>query len=110
MAPPQGEVGGGRICPKCPILDPPLVSILTGKKKTAFSCVHSSIAPSQSTLFLRYSCPPDRVRHTANLIRSNHLRDMGVQSFVLISSSFSSYAVRGLRGLRFFSHTMQKLL
>ena len=45
------------------------VSILTGRKKTAFSCVHSSMAFSPNTLFLHYSCPPGRVRHTANLIK-----------------------------------------
>ena len=35
-------------------------------------------------------------------IRNNHLRDIGIQTFVLISSFFSSYAVRGLRFL--FAH------
>ena len=28
MAPPQGEWGEGGICPKCPILDPPLLLTL----------------------------------------------------------------------------------
>ena len=42
------------------------VSIFTGRKKQLF---HACIAPwplLQSTLFLHYSCPPGRVRHTAN--------------------------------------------
>ena len=45
------------------------VSILTGRKKIAFSCVHSSMAPSPKHTILHYSCPPGRVRQTANLIK-----------------------------------------
>ena len=43
------------------------VSILTGRKKTAFSYVHSSMDLLQNTPFLHYSCPPGRVCHKANL-------------------------------------------
>ena len=46
------------------------VSIFTGRKKKQLP--HACIAPwplLQSTLFLHYSCPPSRVRHTANLIK-----------------------------------------
>ena len=45
---------------------------------------------NNSNSLLYYSCPPGRVGHTVNLpiSRNSHLRDMGIQSFILISSFF----------------------
>ena len=66
--------------------------------KTAFSHVHSSMAPSPKHIILHYSCLPGRVGHTANLNNNSHLQDMGVHNFVLISLFFS-YTVQELWGL-----------
>ena len=48
-----------------------IVSILSGRKKTAFSRVHKLHGPfSKGHHFcIIRSCPPDRVGHTANLIK-----------------------------------------
>jgi len=42
------------------------VSILTGRTKTQFSCMYSSMTLLESTRFLHCSCPPPRGRHTVN--------------------------------------------
>ena len=85
------------------------MSILTGRKKTAFSCVHSSMAPSQSTPFLHYSCVPGRVHHTANLIKfATAICKIWV--FKILFQFLFLMPYRGYGGFDFFLHTLQKLL
>ena len=71
------------------------MSILTGRKNTAFSCVNSSMAPSpKQTIFVLYLFSRLGKPHsTFDLVRNSHLRDMNIQSFDLITLFFSSYAV-----------------
>ena len=78
------------------------VSILTGRKKTQFSHLCSSVIPySIGTKF-----PTDVPTIYGSLhinfeeTRSSHFRDMSEQNFVLISSFFSSSSFRTLRKIR----------
>ena len=68
------------------------VSIFTGRKTQLF---HTCIAPRpllQSTPFLHYSCPPSRVRHTANLINLQQpFAKYGHSKFHFNFFVFSSY-------------------
>ena len=88
------------------------VSILTGRKKTAF---HACIAPwplLQSTPFLHYSCRPGRVCHTANLIKfTTAICKIWVFKILFkFLRFFLLMPYRGYGGFDFFSHTLQKLL
>ena len=75
----------------------------TGKKKKLF---HTCIVPwplLQSTLFLHYSCPPGKARHTANLIKfATAICEIWASK---ISFEFLRFFLLmlygGLRGLRF---------
>ena len=83
------------------------VSIFTGRKKTAFSCIVPWLL-LQNTPFLLDSCPPSRVRHTANLIKfATAICKIWV--FNLISWFFSSYAVRGAMGPSISFRTLCKI-
>ena len=84
------------------------VSILTGRKKTQFSHLCSSVIPYPiGTKFAREVPPSLGSLHTKfEENRSNHFRDTSEQNFVLISwlfpssSSFSSSSFRTLGKIR----------
>ena len=79
------------------------VSILTGRKKTQFSHLCSSVIPYPiGTKFAREVPPSYGSLHTKfEENRSSHFRDMSEQNFVLISSFFSSSSsFRTLRKIR----------
>ena len=77
------------------------VSILTGRKKTQFSHLCSSVIPYPiGTKFAREVPASKRSLHTKfEEHRSSHFRDTSEQTFVLISSVFSS-SFRTLRKIR----------
>ena len=68
------------------------MSILTGRKKTQFSHLCSSVTPYPiGTKFARDVPPSSGSLHTKfEENRSSHFRDTSEQNFVLISSFFSS--------------------
>ena len=77
------------------------VSILTGRKKTQFSHLCSSVIPYPiGTKFAGDMPPSSGSLHTKfEEKRSSHFRDTSEQNFVLISSFFSS-SFRTLRKIR----------
>ena len=79
----------------------PPVSILTGRKKTQFSHLCSSVIPYPiGTKFAREVSASKGSLHTKfEENRSSHFRDTSEQKFVLISSFFSS-SFRTLRKIR----------
>ena len=79
------------------------VSILTGRKKTQFSHLCSSVIPCPSGTKFATDVPASygslHTKFEEN--RSSHSRDMSEQTFVLISSFFfSSSSFRTLRKIR----------
>ena len=81
----------------------PRVSILTGRKKTQFSHLCSSVISSPiGTKFARAMPASKGSLHTKfEETRSSHFRDTSEQNFVLISSFFSSTSsIRTLRKIR----------
>ena len=81
----------------------PPVSILTGKKKTQFSHLCSSVIPYPiGTKFAREVPASKGSLHTIfEENRSSHFRDTSEQNFILISSFFSSStSFRTLRKIR----------
>ena len=79
------------------------VSILTGRKKTQFSHLCSSVIPYPiGTKFARDLPPSKGSLYTkCEENRSSHYRDTSEQNFILISSFFSSSSsVRTLRKIR----------
>ena len=80
----------------------PPVSILTGRKKTQFSHLCSSVIPYPiGTKFAR-EVPASKGSLHTKLVenRSSHFRDTSEQNFVLISSFSSSSSFRTLRKIR----------
>ena len=79
----------------------PPVSILTGRKKTKFSHLCSSVIPYPiGTKFAReVPASKGNLHTTFEENRSSHFRDTSEQNFVLISS-FSSSSFRTLRKIR----------
>ena len=86
----------------------PPVSILTGRKKTQFSQLCSSVIPySIGTKFAREVPASKGSLHTKfEEKRSSHFRDTSEQNFVLISSFFSS-STSSFRTLRKIRHKTQ---
>ena len=80
----------------------PPVSILTGRKKTQFSHLCSSVIPYPiGTKFAREMPASKGSLHTKfEDNRSSHFRDTSEQNFVLISSFFSSTSFRTLCKIR----------
>ena len=80
----------------------PPVSILTGRKKTQFSHLCSSVIPYPiGTKFAREVPASKGSLHTKfEENRSSHFRDTSEQIFVLISSFFSSTSFHTLRKIR----------
>ena len=80
----------------------PPVSILTGRKKTQFSHLCSSVISYPiGTKFAREVPASKGSLHTKfEENRSSHFRDTSEQNFVLISSFFSSSSFRTLRKIR----------
>ena len=80
----------------------PPVSILTGRKKTQFSHLCSSVIPYPiGTKFARKVPTSKGSLHTKfEENRSSHFRDTSEQNFVFISSFFSSTSFRTLRKIR----------
>ena len=78
------------------------VSILTGRKKTQFSHLCSSVIPYPiGTKFATDVLASYGSLHTKfEETRSSHFRDTSEQHFVLISSFFSSTSFRTLRKIR----------
>ena len=78
------------------------VSILTGRKKTQFSHLCSSVIPYPIGTKFTTGVPASYGRRHTNFEenRSSHFRDTSEQTFVLISSFFSSTSFRTLRKIR----------
>ena len=78
------------------------VSILTGRKKTQFSHLCSSVIPTPiGTKFARDVPASEGSLHTNfKENRSSRFRDTSEQNFVLISSFFSSSSFRSFRKIR----------
>ena len=84
----------------------PPVSILTGRKKTQFPHLCSSVIPYPiGTTFAREVPASKGSLHTKfEENRSSHFRDTSEQNFVLISSFFSSSTSSSFRTLRKIRH------
>ena len=84
----------------------PPVSILTGRKKTQFSHLCSSVIPYPiGTKFAREVPASKESLHTKyEENRSSHFRDTSDQNFVLISSFFSYSSTSSFRTLRKIRH------
>ena len=84
----------------------PPVSILTGRKKTQFSYLCSSVIPYPiGTTFAREVPASKGSLHTKfEENRSSHFRDTSEQTFVLISSFFSSSTSSSFRTLLKIRH------
>ena len=80
----------------------PPVSILTGRKKTQFSHLCSSVIPYPIGTKVPASKGSLHTKFEEN--RSSHFRDTSEQNFVLISSFFSSSTSSSFRTLRKIRH------